>query len=53
MKLAWSIAKFAESRLRKNGGNHDQATRAWVDDLRWLKTEFYEGYFSFRWPLVP
>lgn len=30
-----------------NGGQVDDASRLWKEDLEWLRTEFYEGHFGF------
>jgi hypothetical protein len=49
-KMAWSIASFANNRLRANNGTSDDAVRSWTSDLRWLKEQFYERYFGFPWP---
>lgn len=49
-KMAWSIAAFANSRLRRQGGLHDATTRMWSSDLEWLRTTYYEGHFGFPWP---
>jgi hypothetical protein len=50
-KLAWSIASFANNRLRANDGETDAVTEKWRADLKWLRKEFYEGYFRFPWPV--
>jgi len=49
-KLAWSIASFANARLRNTGGEADAAVTSWAEDLDWLRATFYEGHFGFPWP---
>jgi hypothetical protein len=51
-KLAWSIASFANARLRQEDGDADAAIVAWKSDLEWLRDEYYEGYFHFPWPTI-
>jgi hypothetical protein len=52
-KLAWTIASFANNRLRANHGRPDSVADNWCADLEWLRKEIYEGYFDFPWPPVP
>lgn len=42
-KMANSIAAFARNFLRRrNQKNYDTAIREWIDDLAWLKQEYYD-----------
>ncbi len=48
------LQKIAE-RLRINVTNqsalgHHEAAKQNLDDLRWLKIEYYDGRHTFRWP---
>ena len=49
-KMAWSIATFANNRIRSKYGERDSATDNWVEDLAWLRKKYYEGFFDFPWP---
>ena len=51
-KLAWSIASFADLRLRKLGGVPDPAVQTWIEDLEWLRVAFYNRHFAFPWPSI-
>lgn len=50
LKMAWSITTFANNRLRQLDGVDDDAVAAWREDRAWLKSEFYDGVYSFPWP---
>ncbi len=47
-KIATHIAK--QIALRSMLPNYDVAVSEWQEDLAWLKEEFYEPLFRFRWP---
>lgn len=51
-KMAWSIASFANNRLRSNDGKADDAIAAWTSDLVWLREAIYKGHFGFPWPQI-
>jgi hypothetical protein len=51
-KLAWSIASFANNRLRALDGRPDEAVLTWREDLEWLRVTFYEDHFGFPWPSI-
>ena len=53
-KMANSIAAFARNFLRqKNQKSYDTAIREWIDDLAWLKREYYDKMaWTFAWPKV-
>lgn len=52
--MANSIAAFARNFLRRrNQKNYDTAIREWIDDLAWLKQEYYDKMaWTFAWPKV-
>jgi hypothetical protein len=52
-KMAWSLATFANNQILNNSGHVDNASRCWIEDLEWLRKEFYEGHFGFPWPSLP
>jgi hypothetical protein len=48
-KIAESIAAFCRNSKRKfRPPMH--AIEDWEEDLAWLKQEFYDGHYRFRWP---
>lgn len=53
-KMANSVAAFARNFLRqKNQKSYDTAIREWIDDLAWLKREYYDKMaWTFAWPKV-
>ena len=49
-KLADSIAAFTRNAKRRSNPNFEQAIRDWEADLAYLKRNYYDNRFSFRWP---
>lgn len=47
-KLARSIAALCRNHKRQYGGT--TAVEHWEDDLRYLKSKYYDGHYSFQWP---
>ncbi|MBF0227676.1 MAG: hypothetical protein HQK76_19685 [Desulfobacterales bacterium] len=50
-KIAESIAAFCRNNKKKI---HPpiQAIKDWESDLAWLKLEFYDNRYKFRWPSI-
>ena len=53
-KMADAVATFARNAQRSEHRDMSEAVRQWVEDLAWLRSEFYDGKFDkkFRWPTV-
>jgi hypothetical protein len=51
-KMADSLASFARNGQSNERQDMSKAVRQWIEDLAWLKPEFYDGKFDkkFRWP---
>ena len=51
-KMADSLATFARNGKRNERQDMSEAVKHWIDDLSWLKGEYYDGKFdrSFHWP---
>lgn len=52
-KIARSIAAFCNDALRRSRWQDmSVAISHWQEDLAWLKSEYYDGCFVFRWPEI-
>lgn len=49
-KLANCIATFCRNAKRNQSSNYSLAIDHWESDLKWLRSNFYSGRFSFKWP---
>ena len=51
-KMADSLASFARNGQSNERQDMSEAVNQWIDDLAWLKSEYYDGKFDrkFRWP---
>ena len=48
-KMAGSIAAFCRNNKKKDNPPA-QAISEWEADLAWIKIQFYDGHYRFRWP---
>lgn len=48
-KLADSIAGFRGLRLKKMCTANDESIRDWTNDLTYLKNEYWDGSWQWRW----
>jgi hypothetical protein len=48
-KMADSIAAFCRNNKKKDNAP-EHAIADWEADLRWLKSQFYDGQYRFKWP---
>ena len=51
-KLAETIAALTRNAKRRNAARMDKSIREWESDLAYLKRRYYEGRFSFPWPVT-
>lgn len=49
-KMAESIAAFCRNAKRRKNATMSESIRSWEADLAWLKVQFYDNRFTFRWP---
>lgn len=49
-KLANCLSTFAANAKNHSGGDYSVAIKHWRDDLKYLRNEYYEGKFNFKWP---
>lgn len=49
-KLADSLAAFRSDRERKTRTNNDESIRDWTADLAYLKQEYWDKSWNWRWP---
>jgi len=51
-KIANSLAAFARNARKRSDSTLETAISHWETDLHYLKEEFYESQFTFKWPAV-